>query len=72
MDEIDKKQQQEIDAATHHNRLQDAKDREHDYKFARYAFLFAVFFGWLTVLSLACFVSLGLESKITVTVEPKR
>lgn len=71
MDEIDKRQQSEIDASAAKNAAQDLKDSEHDRKFARNAFIFMVFFAWMFVLSLACFISLGLESKITIVVEPK-
>lgn len=72
MDEIDKRQQSEIDAAAKKNAAQDEKDNEHDRKFNRYLIVTTVFFAWLSVLSLATFLSIAVENKITITVEPRR
>ena len=72
MDEIDLRQQDEIDAAAKKNAQQDAKDSEHDYKFARQAVIALAFGAWLVVLTLASLISCALESRITVTVEPRQ
>lgn len=72
MDEIDRRQQDEINAAAQKNAVQDAKDQEHDRKFNRYLLVTSLFFAWLSVLSLATFFSVFVENKVTITVEPRK
>ena len=72
MDEIDRRQQDEIDAAAQKNAAQDAKDAEHDRRFNRYLFMLTITLAWLGVLTLGTFVSVFIDNKITITVEPRK
>lgn len=78
MDEVDAKQQSEIERLKAHaevNKAVDAaqasKDEEHDRKLNRMLFAYAIVFGWLGILSLATGLSVFVQNRITVTVEPR-
>lgn len=72
MDEIDRKQQSEIDAVAAKNAAQDEKDNEHDRKFNRYLFVLSLVLAWMGILTLATCFSLLVENRVHIIVEPRR
>ena len=78
MDEVDQRQQSEIErlkAKAEVNAAVDAaqaeKDDEHDRKLNRALFVYAVVFGWLGVLTLATGLSVFVQNRVTITIEPR-
>ena len=78
MDEVDAKQQNEIErlkAKAEVNAAVDAaqseKDAEHDRKLNRALFVYAFVFGWLCVLTLATGLSVFVQNRVTITIEPR-
>lgn len=58
MDEIDRRQQGEIDEA--------------ERRLNRQLFALTIFFAWMGILTLATFFSIAVENRITITVEPRK